>query len=692
MVVRLKGGDPFVFGRGGEEALALGPPGSPTRSSPGVSSASACPAYGGVPLTHRGVAASFTVVTGHAARRRAAGRRRLGGARPLGGTLVVLMGGAHRGEIAARLDRGRSRCRRRPVARRRARHDAPQRTVAHHARRPRRRSRSSPPATIVIGEVAALDLAWFEDRPLFGWRGRRHPRPAAGLDAGRPRSPQPAPSPIELPDIAIADAADGGAALARARRPARRSTGSCSPRRTRSSASCGTLRDARALGRRQGRGDRRRRPPRRSPSAGIVADLVPGALRRRGARSRPSRDAGPAGAVRACCCRAPPGRGTSWPRVCAAWAGRSRSSRPTGRCRPRRRAASSPGARRRDAVTFTSSSAVRVPRARRAASRCRRVVACIGPITADATGRGVEAGVEARRRGRRPAQHSSTALVDALATRDWPTTARPREPAPAGRDLVGSGPRERSPLAACAGCGARRRSAACRRDDALRSTTSSPRCSSARGSTSPAPIASMPGVVQHTVALARRRGQAPRRPRHPGARALRRARAARTPSGRAPPTPTGSCQVALRALRDALGDELVLVSPTSASTSTPTTATAASSTPRGEVDNDATLERYARGRRRPGRGGRRPRRAERDDGRPGGGDPQRARRRGPRARSGSSPTRPSTPRRFYGPFRDAVDVTIAGGGDRRGYQQDPAQRPRGARRGRASTSPRAPTS
>ena len=65
-VVRLKGGDPFIFGRGGEEALALARGrASPARSCPGISSAYAVPAYAGIPVTQRGMAAQVTFVTGH---------------------------------------------------------------------------------------------------------------------------------------------------------------------------------------------------------------------------------------------------------------------------------------------------------------------------------------------------------------------------------------------------------------------------------------------------------------------------------------------------------------------------------------------------------------------------------------------------------------------------------------------------
>jgi uroporphyrin-III C-methyltransferase / precorrin-2 dehydrogenase / sirohydrochlorin ferrochelatase len=88
-VVRLKAGDPFVFGRGGEEAQALAEAGVPHEVVPGLSSALAAPALAGIPLTHRGLAAGFTVVSGHAEE---AYRPIVAALRPGAATLVVLMG------------------------------------------------------------------------------------------------------------------------------------------------------------------------------------------------------------------------------------------------------------------------------------------------------------------------------------------------------------------------------------------------------------------------------------------------------------------------------------------------------------------------------------------------------------------------------------------------------------------------
>lgn len=100
-VVRLKGGDPFVFGRGGEECQALAEAGLAYEVVPGVSSAVAVPAYAGIPVTHRDYASSFTVVTGHSAGDEAEGVDWAG--LPTTGTLVCLMGVSHLPEIARRL-------------------------------------------------------------------------------------------------------------------------------------------------------------------------------------------------------------------------------------------------------------------------------------------------------------------------------------------------------------------------------------------------------------------------------------------------------------------------------------------------------------------------------------------------------------------------------------------------------------
>ncbi len=103
-VVRLKGGDPFVLGRGGEEALALAEAGIAFEVIPGVSSAVAAPALAGIPVTHRGLSSAFTVVSGHA---ESTFRPVLEAIEPHGLTLVILMGLASRPAIVRTLlDRG----------------------------------------------------------------------------------------------------------------------------------------------------------------------------------------------------------------------------------------------------------------------------------------------------------------------------------------------------------------------------------------------------------------------------------------------------------------------------------------------------------------------------------------------------------------------------------------------------------
>jgi|1185.fasta_scaffold03732_3 uroporphyrin-III C-methyltransferase len=99
-VVRLKCGDPFVFGRGGEEALALASAGIRCEVVPGITTAVAAPLLAGIPVTHRGVASAFVVVSGHAA---SAFEPVLACLEPHSATIVVMMGLANRAEIARSL-------------------------------------------------------------------------------------------------------------------------------------------------------------------------------------------------------------------------------------------------------------------------------------------------------------------------------------------------------------------------------------------------------------------------------------------------------------------------------------------------------------------------------------------------------------------------------------------------------------
>jgi uroporphyrin-III C-methyltransferase/precorrin-2 dehydrogenase/sirohydrochlorin ferrochelatase len=166
VVVRLKGGDPFVFGRGGEEALALAAAGLRFEVVPGVSAAVAAPAYAGVPLTHRGLASSFTVVTGHGAADDGPLEAALSAYARAGGTLVVLMG---LGRLAAIVDGLLAAgCRpSTPAAVVQSASGAGQRTVAGTLGDLVERvaaAKLAPPATLVVGDVVALRerVAWFD--------------------------------------------------------------------------------------------------------------------------------------------------------------------------------------------------------------------------------------------------------------------------------------------------------------------------------------------------------------------------------------------------------------------------------------------------------------------------------------------------------------------------------------------------
>ena len=209
-VVRLKGGDPFVFARGGEEVQALLAAGVPFEVVPGISSAIAAPAYAGIPVTMRHSSTSFTVITGHEDPDKG-GEIDWETVAKLGGTIVVLMGVGRLPKIVARLIAGGLAP------------DTPAAAVRWGTRPEQHTVRATlatlvdhpleAPTTIVIGAVASLDLSWFESRPLFGrrvvvTRAREQASSLAtelqllGADV------------VEVPGIVVTEPADGGAALA----------------------------------------------------------------------------------------------------------------------------------------------------------------------------------------------------------------------------------------------------------------------------------------------------------------------------------------------------------------------------------------------------------------------------------------------------------------------------------------------
>jgi uroporphyrin-III C-methyltransferase/precorrin-2 dehydrogenase/sirohydrochlorin ferrochelatase len=171
-VVRLKGGDPFVFGRGGEEAIALDAAGVPFDIVPGISSAVAAPALAGIPVTHRGLASAFLVVSGHDEDTFVAS---IGRCAPNGLTLVVLMGVGRRAPLASRLiDRGWSRETPAAIV---ADASLPQQQVwrgtLDDLASDRARVEGGGPATIVVGAVAALALITDEAQVATVERARK---------------------------------------------------------------------------------------------------------------------------------------------------------------------------------------------------------------------------------------------------------------------------------------------------------------------------------------------------------------------------------------------------------------------------------------------------------------------------------------------------------------------------------------
>lgn len=170
IVVRLKGGDPFVFGRGGEEALYLRENNLPFEIVPGVTSAIAVPAYAGIPVTHRGIATSFAVVTGHEDPTKPESTINWEKISTAVDTLIFLMGVANLPQIVAKLiEHGRNP--ETPAALIRWGTKPSQEVIVTTlAEAPN--AKILPPAIFIVGEVVNLreQLKWFETRPLFGKR------------------------------------------------------------------------------------------------------------------------------------------------------------------------------------------------------------------------------------------------------------------------------------------------------------------------------------------------------------------------------------------------------------------------------------------------------------------------------------------------------------------------------------------
>lgn len=210
-VVRLKGGDPYIFGRGGEEGEALAAAGVPFEVVPGVSSAVAAPAYAGIPLTHRGLASSVSIITGHECAGKGSSAINWQALAASGSTLVFVMGMQNLEEICGRLIQAGLSA------------DTPA-ALIYRGTMPEQRSLICPlgdlaregaargfsnPAVIVVGQVCSLApvLDWFGSRPLLGrtvlvTRARRQASGMAAMLSGLGARV------LQFPTIAIRPAAD----------------------------------------------------------------------------------------------------------------------------------------------------------------------------------------------------------------------------------------------------------------------------------------------------------------------------------------------------------------------------------------------------------------------------------------------------------------------------------------------------
>src|ERR1035441_6011541 len=200
IVIRLKGGDPFLFGRGGEEAEALAEAGIPFEIVPGVTTAAGIAAYSGVPLTHRGQSPAVTFVTGHEVD--AADWSKVGQAE----TLVIFKGLTAFAEIARELVKHGRSPETPAMAVRWATRPDQETLVGTLATLPALIAQSGmkPPATIIVGEVVRLreKLNWYEQLPLFG-KQIVVTRAKGQADALSTRLRALGAGVIELPTIAI---------------------------------------------------------------------------------------------------------------------------------------------------------------------------------------------------------------------------------------------------------------------------------------------------------------------------------------------------------------------------------------------------------------------------------------------------------------------------------------------------------
>ena len=211
VVARLKGGDPFVFGRGGEEALALCEAGIAFEVVPGITSAIAVPAYAGIPVTQRGYTSSLSIITGHEDPGKDSSDLDWSQIAVGSGTLVFLMGVRNLPDIVTALLRN-GRTPDTPAAVIQRGTEPTQQTVVGCLENIVQKAQAAgitPPAITVVGEVVNLreHLRWFDIKPLFGKRilVTRSREQASGLSA---RLRELGAQPVEFPTIRIVPAED----------------------------------------------------------------------------------------------------------------------------------------------------------------------------------------------------------------------------------------------------------------------------------------------------------------------------------------------------------------------------------------------------------------------------------------------------------------------------------------------------